>query len=111
MTPKQIIEKCEGLSVYEKRSLEDGYSELVFYSKEANEWNRVVVDILGPAVKPAGVKPSQDHQNVTKEYGGIHANQTLFKKEYGDFSVIAMFWPWQDGIYVTLKIAVLTGQC
>lgn len=107
MTLKEIVERCSGLGVYEQRSITDEYGELVFYNKEIDQWNMVFSDILGPAVKPQGAKPTKDDLRLTKNYGGIRAEQTLFKKEIDGFPVIAMFWPWQDEVHTTLKLAVL----
>ena len=107
MTLKEIVEKFNELDVYEQRCVSDEYVELVFYSKEIDKWDKVLIDILGPAVKPAGVKPTKDDQDLTKDYGGIFDNQTLFKKDFDGVGVLAMFWPWQDGTYTTLKAALL----
>ena len=106
MTLKEIIEKCNILSVHDKRIISDEYNELVFYNKEIDKWNKIFVDILGPAIKPAGVEPTKDDLQLTKDYGGIYDNQTLFKKEFDDVIVIAMFWPWGDDTHTTLKIAL-----
>ncbi len=107
MTLKEIVEKFKELNVYEQRSVSDEYVELVFYSKEIDKWNKALVDILGPALKPAGVEPTKDDQDLTEDYGGIFGNQTLFKKEFDGVTVLAMFWPWQNGTYTTLKAALL----
>lgn len=110
MTLREIIEKCSGLSVYEERCITDEYGELVFYNQEITEWNKISADIFGPAVKPAGMKPTEDDLHLTKDYGGIWVDQTLFKGEFGDVIVIAMFWPWSDGIHTTLKMALLNKR-
>jgi hypothetical protein len=47
---------------------------------------------------------------MTEDYGGIQTGQTLFMREFDDFNVMAMFWPWQDGKHVTLKITLLEKQ-
>jgi len=107
MTLKEVIDKCSMLNVYEVRRVTDEYGELVFYNKKINEWNQIFVDLLGPATKPAGVQPSEDDLHVTKDYGGIWTDQTLFKREFDDFTLIAMYWPWQDDIHTTVKMARL----
>ncbi|MBL7196503.1 MAG: hypothetical protein ISS47_00235 [Candidatus Omnitrophica bacterium] len=107
MTLKEIIDKCSELEVSEKRCISNEYDELVFYNKQTDEWNKIFTDILGPAIKPAGVKPTVDDLDLTKDYGGIYENQTIFKKDFDDVSVIAMFWPWQDNIHTTLKVVLL----
>jgi hypothetical protein len=107
MILKEIIEKCSTLNVYKKRCITDKYCELVFYSKDIDEWNKVFTDIFGQAIKPVGTKPTKDDLHLTKDCSGIYDNQTLFKKEFDDATIIAMFWPWQDGTLTTLKITVL----
>ena len=107
MILREIIKKCDTLSIYEERCITDEFCELVFYNKDTDEWNNIFADILGHAIKPAGIKPTKDDQYLTKEYGGTWFDQTLFKKEFDDVTVIAMFWPWQDGIHTTLKMALL----
>ncbi len=110
MTLREIIEKCSMLGVYDERYITDEYSELVFYNKEIHEWNQILADILGPAIKPAGAKPTKDDLHLTKDYGGIWVDQTLFKKVFDDVTVIAMFWPWQDDIHTTLKMTLLNSK-
>ncbi len=105
MTVKQILDRCSMLNVREIRRVTDGYVELVFSNKKLGEWNKVFSEILGPPKKPAGVKPSTEDLHLTKDCGGIWINQTLFSKEFDDFHVIAMYWPWQDDAHTTLKMA------
>jgi hypothetical protein len=107
MTLKEIVEKCSGLSVYEKRKITDEYVEIIICSKDIDEWLRILTNILGPAIKPAGLKPTKEDSRLTNEYGGIEDNQILFKKEFQDAAAMAMFWPWGSGIYVTLKLVLL----
>ena len=104
---KEIVEKFSNLDIYEKRCITDEYCELVFFSKDTAEWKKILTDILGPAVKPPEIKPTKEDEFLTKDRGGIHDDQTLFKKLFGPLTVIAMFWPWQDGIHTTLKVAVI----
>ena len=103
----EIIEKCRELEVCEKRHISNEYNELVFYYKDIDEWNGRFTDIFGPAIKPAGVKPEREIRPLVKNYGGILRNQTLFKKEFDNVTIIAMFWPWQDNMHITLKVILL----
>ncbi|NQU73248.1 MAG: hypothetical protein HQ547_00870 [Candidatus Omnitrophica bacterium] len=107
MMLKEIVEKCGALEIYRKRSITEEYCELVFYSKDTAKWNAILTGIFGQAIKAAGKKPVGDDMQLTKGYGGIYHNQTLFKKEFDGTTIIAMFWPWQDGVLTTLKLAVL----
>lgn len=95
------------MNVFEKRNITENYLEIVFYSRDKNEWERVFIEILGNAVKPPKSNPTREDSAITKDYGGIKADQTLFKKEIEGFVVIAMFWPWGDGDHVTLKAACI----
>ena len=104
MTLKEIIERCNELRVAEKRQITDEYGELVFYSEDEEKWSEILSDILGSAIKPAGIKPTKYDINLTNAYGGIRKNQTLFRREDDKSIVIAMFWPWGDGDHTTLKI-------
>ena len=104
---KTIIEKCNALQIYEKRDINDGYCELVFDNKEIDKLEKILIEILGTATKPPGTKPTKEDIKLTKDYGGIHDNQTLFKKTFDETTVIAMLWPWQDNAHTTLKIALL----
>ena len=103
----EIMEKCDAMNVYEKRTVSDNYYELVFFSKELDEWEQFFTDKLGNVSKPSNVKPTKEDLSLTEGYGGICANQTLFKKECDDDTIIAMFWPWQDNIHITLKVALI----
>jgi hypothetical protein len=107
MTLKEIMKKCGTLGIYEERRISDGFCELVFYNKDADEWSKIFADILGHAIKPAGTEPTENDQYLTKHFGGILFDQTLFKKEFDGVTVIAMFWPWQDGLHTTLKMFLL----
>jgi hypothetical protein len=107
MILSEILEKCKELNICEKRAIEDEYCELVFLGEEINKWNAIFIDIFGPAVKPKGVKPAKGDLKLTGKYGGILDGQTLFKRDFENGTIIAMFWPWQDGSRVTLKTALL----
>jgi hypothetical protein len=109
MNLKEILDRCNMLNVHEVRHVTDDYAELVFHNRALDEWNRILSDTLGPPKKPAGVEPSENDLELTKDYGGIRVNQTLFMKEVEDSKVIAMYWPWQNGIHTTLKMAHVRG--
>ena len=106
MILNDILAKFKKLDIFERRQITDEYIEVVFYNKQTDKWNRVLTDILGPAMKSAGVKPSKNVKRLAEKYGGVYDNQTLFRKNFDSDTVIAIFWPWQDGVHTTLKIAV-----
>jgi hypothetical protein len=51
------------------------------------------------------VAASLKAQKVTKNFGGIQTQQTLYYVDRGDISDCAMVWPWNDGKHVTIKMA------
>lgn len=107
MELKDIIDKCKTVSIYEERFVADNYYEIVAYAKDKDKWLKLFTEILGPAAKPAGESPSEGDSELTQKYGGIRSNQTLFKKQAGNTIVAVMFWPWQDDVRITLKIATI----
>jgi len=106
-TVKAIIDKCTMQSVHEVRHITDEYGEFVVFNTGMEELTKVFVDLLGAPQKPAGVKPSDDDLTLTEGYGGIRINQTLFKRVFEDFILVAMYWPWEDGVRTTVKMAHL----
>lgn len=104
---KEIIAGCDALRSYEKRAVSDTYYEKVFCNTELAAWEKVLTDLLGVPAKPPKIKPTREDLALTKDHGGITANQTLFRKKLDDATVIAMLWPWGDGEHTTLKAALL----
>ena len=107
MTLEQILLACNKFKIHTKRVISDEYCELVILNEEIDEWSTVLSSILGEAQKPKGMEPTPGDLELTKASGGIRVGQTLFKKEVGDLTIIAKFWPWEDNVHTTLKMALL----
>ena len=110
MELKDIIDRCKTLNIYEERFVADNYYEIVYYTKDNDQWMKLFTEILGPVVKSAGAEPSEEDAALTKKHGGVRGNQVLFKKEVGSTIIAAMFWPWQDEVRTTLKVAFIPKQ-
>ena len=108
MTINEIVEKFGTLKIDEKRNVTDQIGEFVIFSEDVDQWYNLLSEMFGPAVKAEGEKPSQEDLALTKKYGSIYSSQTLFKKDFDDYAVIAMLWPWGDREHTTLKIAILS---
>jgi len=106
---REILERINGLDICTERKREDKYCEVVFHAKDLRCWNSLFTELIGPASKPAKAKPTEEQTCMTSKYGGIYQGQTLFSREYDDGTIIAMFWPWQDAGYTTLKVAFIEG--
>lgn len=109
MEIREIIERCKKFNIYQQRKVTDNYAEIVMLTDEILSWSAIFNEAFGDPVSPAGMAPTAEHTQLTMEYGGIFAEQTLYKKDYPDRTVIAMFWPWQDGKRVTIKM-VISGK-
>lgn len=107
MTFDDILFQAKDLGVYERRSLSAEYCELVFFSKDLAAWYGILSSALGDPRKPPGCEPSVSDLDLTRKTGGIRINQTLFEKDFGEETIIAKIWPWEDGEHMTLKMAVL----
>lgn len=105
MKLEDVVRSLNNLEVYEKRSGEQKYYELVFYTRDLKKWVDILSTFFGKPVKPAGMKPEKDHMDVTKNFGWIFDNQILFKATEDKTIRIAMLWPWEDGEHITLKLA------
>jgi hypothetical protein len=107
MTLNEILVRCRGLQVHEVRNESTDYYEIVIYNSEVDKWCDALVGVLGPARKPRGVEPTEADLLLTEDSGGIRVNQTLFEKEFQRGTIVAKFWPWEDNIHTTLKMALL----
>lgn len=107
MDLNNLKSKFEGLNLYVQRSVSEDYWEIVIYNKDITEWENCFFEILGVAVKPKGQKPTPEHQNLAKDYGGIFPNQILYAKEFDTVTVISMFWPWGNDTHTTIKTILL----
>lgn len=106
---KELTENCSQIKIDEIRSDSQSYCEYVFSGENTTSCYNLCLKILGKPSKPAGTNPEKEDKDLTANFGGIFSNQTLFKKEDANETVLAMFWPWQDGIHTTVKVASLTS--
>jgi hypothetical protein len=107
MQPGQILEKCESLEIKRKKKIQPDYVELVFYTRDTAAWMKLLSGIFGKAVKPTWQKPNDHDCRLTKQFGGIRIEQTLFMKDFQEYIVLAMVWPWKDKILSSLKIPLI----
>ena len=106
----ELFEKLKGLEIYEKRAVEASLIDVVFENKDLPAWNERLQTLLGTALKPAGEKPNAQAKKTAQIFGGIRNEQTLFCKTFTEHSLVAMFWPWQNGKCTTCKIFPLDNS-
>lgn len=107
MQLKEIVQQCDHLTIIEKRCDTDEFVDLVFSNDEIEEWHRILSRALDAPRKPEGQPPSDQDLQITAKTGGIRTNQTLYEKEFGDTTIIAKFWPWENKKFTTLRMALL----
>ncbi|NQT28132.1 MAG: hypothetical protein HQ570_00870 [Candidatus Omnitrophica bacterium] len=110
MELKDIIARYKTLNIYEERFVADNYYEVVFYTKDTDQWIKLLNEIFGSVTKPVGAAPSAEDAELTKKYGGVRENQTLYKKQVNNTIIAAMLWPWQDEVRTTLKVAFIENK-
>jgi len=102
---KDIVDQTSGLETLSHRCVSDNYDERIIFNKDIEQWTKALASVLGLPIKPEGVNPTKDDLALTKKFGSVFKHQVLFKKEFSDSVIIAMFWPWLDKKHTTLKIA------
>lgn len=119
MKLETLVGKALCADIIEVREDSDKYEEVVLLSKDVSAWNQVLSEKLGPALISADeyeiVSASDDVMEskigvaveIAKSYGGIYKGQTLYHSVYESTVILIMLWPWQDGVKVTLKKAIL----
>lgn len=110
MTAKEIIKKLDKLEIHQQRRVSDSYAEIVIFNKEILFCSEIMEQLLGQPVSSAGIKPNAEDIELTKDFGGIFDEQTLYKKDFDRMRVLVMFWPWQDGEHTTLKVICLNKE-
>jgi hypothetical protein len=82
----------------------DNFFEGVIVQQELDKLNGQLKDLLGDPVYPSKEKLALKVRQVADGFGGLMPGQTLYYKDLGTDSVLAMLWPWKDGQRTTVKI-------
>jgi hypothetical protein len=106
---KALCEEFADLPLHETRTATGTYVELVFFSRDLADWSNRLEAHLGSPVHAGRARPSRQVRSVTSEHGGITRGQTLYLTNREDGDVVAMLWPWRDGVHVTLKLWTAPG--
>lgn len=84
------------------RQDEEGYFEAVVVKDEIAKLNACLDKYLGPAIEPSQLP--KELEETVKEIGGVRSGQGLHYKRGKEETIIALLWPWQDGMCTTIKI-------
>ena len=104
MSYEEMIAGLKNLPREEKRADLPDYLELVFSRDGLLAASAVLEDYFGEPFKKTGEKPSDAAILYTANCCGIQAQQTLYVDEAEGNLVLAMIWPWGNGLAATVKV-------
>ena len=105
MNFSDVVKRLKKIPFDEIRREQSDYFEFVVSTRYLIHLYPILEDYYGVPFKPSGIQPTQKAQDVTKNYGGIQQQQTLYYKKTDDVTDCAMIWPWNDGSRSTVKMA------
>jgi len=82
----------------------DNFFEGVIVGEELNKLNQQLKNLLGDPVYPSQNRLAHKVRQSVDGFGGVMPGQTLYYKDLGVDSILAMLWPWKDGQRTTVKI-------
>lgn len=104
----ELKEQVKNFRLTALRSEEETYFEAVIQNELVQELAGKLKVYLGAAVFTGGEKLADNVKKIINQFGGINPGQTLYLLQENDTVILAMFWPWQDRLHTTLKMALLT---
>lgn len=104
MSFPQLLEEIKKHPLQELRAHSENYFEAVVSMTKLVDVEGVLVSYFGVPLKPASLPPSSNANRLSKPYGGIRREQTMYFREREGGSEIAFLWPWGCRTLVTLKI-------
>jgi len=82
----------------------DNFFEGVVIQQELEKLSGQLKNLLGEPVYPSKSKLAHKIRQRVDGLGGLMPGQTLYYKDLGADSILAMLWPWKDGQRTTVKI-------
>ena len=82
----------------------DNFFEGVIIQQELTKLNGQLKSLLGEPVYPSENRLTHKVRQSVDGFGGLMPGQTLYYKDSGADSILAMLWPWKDGKRTTVKI-------
>ena len=86
------------------RSDSEELLEAVLNKSELEVLSARLVKVFGEPVYPSKKSYPFNPEKLAEDYGGIMRGQILYYLEQKENPVLAMLWPWQDGVNITLKL-------
>jgi hypothetical protein len=82
----------------------DNFFEGVIAQQELEKLSLQLKNMMGEPVFPSKSRLPYKLQETVNGLGGIMPGQTLYYKTSDTDSILAMLWPWKDGLRTTIKI-------
>ena len=82
----------------------DNFFEGVIVGQELAKLHGQLKNLLGDPVYPSKERLAHKVRQRVDGLGGLMPGQTLYYKDLGADSILAMLWPWKDGQRTTVKI-------
>jgi len=99
----ELIKEIKTVVFEELRKDEDNYFEAVVSNHRLADLTAILEKSFGLPVWPFKNKLTSLMKKAIKDFGDIREGQILYWNEENGV-VIAMLWPWQDGVGTTVKI-------
>lgn len=104
MTFDELLEKVQKVPYQELREKTENFLEIVITKNELERLNLLLKEHFGNALKEEGQRTSPEANRYSEAYGGMRPNQTLYVRA-GDTDVeLAMLWPWEIDLFITVKV-------
>jgi len=110
MTLQDIMDKCQSIPLAIEVENNEAYVEVFLAKDDTAKIAQILEECLGEPIKPAGHEPCEEDRVLTVKYGGIKGGilreQTLYKKVFEGYTLVAMIWPWHREEKTTCKMFV-----
>ncbi len=103
----ELLGETKKLKIDQLRTDTDVELEFVMRTDTLDTLHPTLEKYFGAAIKPAGVEPSKEVEEITSSMGGVWRNQTFYYLMTDGTASCAMIWPWGDGKSATVKIIKL----
>jgi len=104
VTFKELREAIKMFPLKELRFDTLDYLECVISVAKAEHLSSILTSFFGKVTKEAREIATPEIAQKMELYGGIRSNQTLYTKTREGRFYYAMFWPWSDETYLTVRL-------
>lgn len=100
----EIKKEVKNITFETLRMDSDSRFEAVMVKDGLANLTAILERFFGPPAWPSQSEMSPQVEGIINGFGGIMPGQTLYFWSQGSDTILAMLWPWQDGMHITVKI-------